>query len=402
MRLRFRSISVILLIVFLIVGSSISALGRSSIGEKLENFALGSDSLDDLRFDLKIRLLMLLGHFPSISACIIKDSSVVWYKGYGFSNRLKLKHPSMDTVYLVASVSKTVTATALMQLYEQGKFGLDDNVDDYLGFELKNPSYPEVNITFRMLLAHQSSLAKSPAKEILQDMLCNVLPICGFPDYPYPWIKECLCPDGSMYDPSYWLDIPPGYEYHYANNGFILLEYLIEQISKQSYEEYCKENIFDPLDMKNSSFHYSDFSRSQLAVLYANIRGFSFRIPYYDFATGTGGLKTSVEDLSHFLIAHMNNGTYNGVRILNDSSVELMHTLQYMNSEYGLGWLFFEDGCEGHGGLCLGGDSNMLVKMPENVGIIFFINKMVNVYRPGEMFIYDLIREELVSKAVKF
>ena len=100
---------------------------------------------------------MSFTHIPSLSACIIKNDTIVWSKAFGWSDIYNLKKAKSDTIYRVASITKTFTATALMQLYEQGLFDLDDNVSEYLPFDLKNPKYPECNITFRMLLAHQSS-----------------------------------------------------------------------------------------------------------------------------------------------------------------------------------------------------------------------------------------------------
>ena len=129
----------------------------SNIINNTQLFEQQNALLADQSFDKIIEFLMRRGHFPSISTCIIKNDQVVWSKGYGFSNKEEGILATENTVYQIASVTKTVTGTALMQLYDQGHFNLDDNVNDYLPFNLINPNFPEHLITFRMLLSHQTS-----------------------------------------------------------------------------------------------------------------------------------------------------------------------------------------------------------------------------------------------------
>ena len=95
---------------------------------------------------------------PGMAACIIKNKSIAWKGNYGVANLARNIPVSDSTIFFLASISKTVTATALMQLYEAGRFGLDDSVDRYLPFPVKNPNHPKVPITFRMLLTHTSSI----------------------------------------------------------------------------------------------------------------------------------------------------------------------------------------------------------------------------------------------------
>ena len=183
-----------------------------------------SVDLNEFLFDIYMTLLMKLAHKPSVSACIIINNSVVWSQGYGLYDIENNKPATLDTLYLLASVSKTVTATALMKLYEQGFFDLDDDVNDYLPFSLRNPNYPDIPITFRMLLSHRSSIASDNS-----DRLClSYIP--GDPDipsYPHPWLEEYLTPDGSAYHSSVWSDDPPGEKYYYANIGFSSVPFFI-------------------------------------------------------------------------------------------------------------------------------------------------------------------------------
>jgi len=331
---------------------------------------------DDLDFDQKINLLMKLGHLPSLSVCMIKNNSVVWSKGYGFYDITNKKKATDSTIYPIASITKTITATAIMQLYEKGYFDLDDNVSKYLPFDLKNPHYPNINITFRMLLAHQSSLADTG----------NIYPIYfSCLNWPYNWLKEHLLPNGHIYSPKIWLKVPPGKDIYYSSINMEVLAYLVEQITHQPFDEYCKEHIFQPLDMKNTSWHLENFDINKIAVPYVWRAGIYIKFPIFEYhCYGSGGIWTNVLDLSHFLIAYVNDGVYNGTRILKEETVELIETLQYPNSydgnfRYGLGWYFWNDSdgktYGGHAGTYPGSWASMTRCISDGTGVIHFENQ---------------------------
>ncbi len=346
-----------------------------------------SNSFRETLFDSYIRLIMRFCYLPSLSACVIRDDEVIWAKGYGYSDPDIKKESTGDTIYLVMSISKPVAATALMQLIENESYNvdLDDDVNDYLPFNLRNPNYPDEPITIRMLLAHQSSLApdeRDPMLEYLMKTVC-----LGDPDissYPHPWLENYLVPGGDMYTPYVWLNESPGTNYHYANIGYGLIEYLIELISGQDFNDYCKENIFIPLNMMNTSFLYADLNISDIAVPYTakqkRIIPVLKRQPLYSFLwAACANLKTTVMDLSHFVIAHKNGGVWNGVRILNESTVDLMHSVQYQNNDgqlYGLGFMIDEKAfgkkTYGHDGGGPGVHTRMWISPSDNTSFIYF------------------------------
>jgi CubicO group peptidase (beta-lactamase class C family) len=195
--------------------------------------------------DTYIANLMLDSHSPSLVAAIIRDNNIIWAKGYG-------EQPELDRIYMIASITKVFTAVALLQLYEQGLFLLDDDVSEYLPFSLRNPIYPETSITFRMLLSHTSSI--SGYSEALEfHMYTDALEKLGLDGYipnwlPYPeWFSEYFLENGSLYELSNWATYKPGAHYIYSNVGFTLLAYLIEIISEKRIDEYVRENIYTPL-----------------------------------------------------------------------------------------------------------------------------------------------------------
>lgn len=358
----------ILLVILLLIGTSIPSVAETP--EKIQ------DTANELRFDFKIKILMKFGHMPSLTACIIKNNSISWSKSFGYKNIYLLKKAKIDSIYGIGSITKSLTATAIMQLWEKGCFDLDDDINEYLDFSVRNPNFPDTPITFRMLLAHQSSLFE-------QSKFSSLITL--FSKHNYSWLKEVIVPGGNNYNPEFWMNYPPGKEVNYSNFGFILLGYLIEKITNQSYEEYCQENIFMPLNMINTGFNHEEFDRSKLATPYAKLSGFYVPLKHFDFnfLFPAGGIRTTVEDLSHFLIAHMDGGVYNDVRILNESTVDLMHTHQYPNSDwkgykFGLGWAIWTDDdgeiYEGYIGGVPGYQAMLKIRKSDNSGIIYFTN----------------------------
>jgi CubicO group peptidase (beta-lactamase class C family) len=309
------------------------------------------------------------------------------------------KEATTDTIYLVASITKPFVATALMQLYEQGLFDLDDDVNDYLPFEVRNPNFPDDPITFRMLLAHQSSYVTRDVESILEpfEPIVEETLKSGFNYFIYTlihikdafsgfydeersiWIENVMSQDGSLYHPEHWGDYPPGEKFYYSNVAFILLGYLIELLSGESFEDYCMVHIFEPLFMNNTSFYIENFDTEKLAVPYVRLHGFYIPLPNYELNcyNPPAGLRTNIIDLSHFLIAHMNEGVHDGVRILNASSIEEMHRWQY-NVRYGFGWDYIDhrdNVVQGHEGSQLGFRSFMHYCDIDNVGVIYFFNE---------------------------
>lgn len=413
---------IIVIIVFVILfGLAVLPATSTLINNKSLLLKQQNISLDDQVFDQGIKLLMERGHFPSVSACTIKKESVVWSKGYGFSDKENSITATDNTVYQIASVTKTVTGTALMQLFDLGLFDLDDDVNEYLPFELMNPNFPEDSITFRMLLSHSSSLRDAMTYWEI-DFSVEGPP---FPGYPSPWLEDYLIPGGKLYDPSVWNDkYPPGEQSAYANINFDLVAYLVELISGEPFYDYCEKYIFEPLDMKNTSFRLTDFDSDQLAIPYfwnpytkKHERSQNWVFIHYP----AGGLFTTVSDLAHFMIAHMNGGVYNETRILEESTVEEMHKVQPPGNKngfyFGLAWLtmsrsvwigleypsnfiiFFSRALfSGHGGdISYGLHTNMCMKLSENVAVIFFINTH-RIHRTGWN-CAELLRELLFFKA---
>jgi CubicO group peptidase (beta-lactamase class C family) len=355
-----------LFIISLLLSSSYVTIGKE----------VNIQNESDDSFDNRIEELMAHGHFPGLSVCIVKNNKMVWAKGYGYADLrpLQKRKPTAETVYPIASVSKSFAATAIMQIVENESydFNLDGDVSRYLPFDLKNPKYPDVNITSRMLLAHQSSMKNLG---VFHSVYCNLL------KNPINWLKY------HFKKPNSWFDYAPGENVFYTTLDINLLGYIVQNVTKQSYADYCQEHIFKPLKMNKTSFSFSNYNKNECSRRYVWGVGFYFIAPNIEVSEimyPGGGAISTVSDLSHYLIMHANGGVYDGIRILSEKSVEEMHRAQYPDSldrghHHGLGWYFktYPDGeiYGGHGGTHPGVFSIMKMRYSDKVGVICIRNQ---------------------------
>jgi CubicO group peptidase (beta-lactamase class C family) len=246
-----------------------------------------------------------------------------------------------------------------------------------------------------MLLSHTSSLNKNyPDRNEYYWFNFSEDPPFDFNSGSY--LLEFLIPGGKYYYEGVWSEIyEPGEMAMYANVGFDLISYLVELLSQQSLIKYCNHHIFQPLNMHNTSFNLSKLPLDQVAIPYNYYNGEYIQINelYHRFKNQTppdkywrmrpypaGGLYTTVSDLSRFLIAHMNNGCYQGIRILNQSTIQLMHEIHEGNEiQYGLAWQKnwyepFDITFSGHAGGYIGVRAYMYYIPHEDIGIVYLTN----------------------------
>jgi CubicO group peptidase (beta-lactamase class C family) len=413
--MKFIKIFSIFLIAILILNLNQYSNGKNNLIESVEvehdvqntdiNKIAHQYQVRDNVFDKIFELLMKIGHFSAASTGIIKDGEIVYSKGYGYYDREQFYVPNNDTIFLVASISKTITSTAIMQLIEKGYLDLDDDINEYLPFRLRNPKFPDVPITIRMLLSHSSSLARD--FEDTPNYFCKVIPVgMEYTGYPHPFLKNYLTEDGLYYNPLVWADCEPESTLYYANMGYALLGYLIEIVTGLSYEEYCMEYIFDKLEMKDSSFTLDEKKLSRIAVPY-EFTGDDYKplFQYELLTSASGGLRTTIDDLGKFISMILNNGSYKGIQIINNTSIELMQRPYSYNPSYsynyGFGWMIWNNSNQilvGHTGGLYGVSTKMVINREEKSGIIIFTNNEVDT--PLEIIAFDLMERFLFQKAV--
>ncbi|HWT78730.1 MAG TPA: serine hydrolase domain-containing protein, partial [Candidatus Methylomirabilis sp.] len=353
--------------------------------------APASAQTPDADLDAFITQSMVQGGHPGLAALIIKHGAVVWSGNYGLAQVQPAVAVTDDTLFMLGSVSKTVTAAAILQLWEQGRFGLDDDINDYLPFRVVNPHFPDVPITFRMLLTHSSSIQDNSWMCLGSHMYSDGDSPISLRDF----VEGRLVPGGAYYASSYMV-APPGTVFDYSNVGFTLVGYLVESISGTPFDAYTQQNIFDPLGMDSTGWHLADLGSASIAMPYRCNNNSSDgksafvahpfgQYGYPDYPDGS--LRTSARQLAQFLGAIMNGGELDGVRILKASTVQAMLTPVgpprpdlgggWMSIRFGTGWMSATDGEDwywGHGGADRGVSTMMFFRPSDGTGVIVLAN----------------------------
>lgn len=324
---------------------------------------------------------------PSLAACVVKDNQISWEGVYGYANIDNSREADRLTIYTIMSISKLFMVVAVMQLEEQSKIDLDTDINEYLPFKVRNPGFPDVPITVRMLLTHTSSMAWPLNEDKVPDFY-YLFPLDEMPLIS-EWIPEYIVQGGNSYRASVWKDYPPGQKEGYSNIATSVLALIVEEISGMDYRDYCRKYILDPLEMNNTAFRYSALNSDLLATPYWNMYN---QIHWYNYRSyPTGNLKSNIEDFSHFMIAILNYGEYKGVRILEKNSVEKMLELNNPTTGISLIWDQCPGDCFGHNGGGEGFSSRAEWFMDRKTGMFVFTNRWnSSVYPKGR--IYELLR----------
>ena len=271
-------------------------------------------------------------NIPAMSVTIFKENTVIYEKYLGQSNVQQNLALAGDHKFLLASVSKVVTATALLQLHEDGKFALGDKINDYLDFKVNVPNQSK-DITFKMLLTHTSGIADGSALDNqYYDNKDSPVELDFF-------LKNYLVPGGDFYNASQnYHNFEPGTQHEYTNIGNALIGVLVEQISGKGFNTYCKENIFTPLGMQNT--HWRLDETTGIIVTPYNYANRKYEaIPQYTFTDyPNGGLRSTGTDMFKFLRTFIQEGKSNGHELLKQSTVSAMITPQIpaIDQEVGL------------------------------------------------------------------
>ena len=251
---------------------------------------------------------------PGAAVIIVKDNKEILKKAYGYSDLKNNKKVDADkTKFALASGSKLFTATAILQLYEQGKLNLNKNIEEYISpYKIKNPF--DRPVTCRNLLTHTSGLDEASEFNSKTENVNNIKPQKYYMDTHIPVvIKE---PDTLS---------------RYSNEGYNILGYIVERVSGMSYEDYVTENILKPLNMNNTSVRVYDKNTSK-GYMYEQNSYSEFPL-LYQYTSGSSGIITTAEDMKNFIIANLNNGSLDGKSILKPETIDMMHKKQFSNSE---------------------------------------------------------------------
>jgi CubicO group peptidase (beta-lactamase class C family) len=316
---------------------------------------------------------MQTARIPGVAAVAVKGDQTVFSGAWGEADLSAHRPVTTDTLFMLASISKTVTAVALMQLWELGKFKLDDTIDAVLGYQARNPKFPDVAITYRMLLSHTSSIEDGVHSfdYYVMDM--------DSPISLQALLDGYLKPGGAYYDASNWnATNAPGTHYSYSNLGMALAGLLVEKLAGMSLQDYCQQHIFAPLGMNESSFFLKGLDRTHIAMPYSVDSGGNYMAAgYYCYPDYPDGqLRTSASQLATFLKAFIQFGQFGGAQILKRETVEEMRKTQPA-SEEGLQWeseMLAGKLLLGHGGSDTGVSTMMLFDPATSAGFVVLTN----------------------------
>ena len=319
-----------------------------------------------------------------LGAAIIVDRKVVWTQGYGFADKARAVPFTSDTVMNIGSISKTFTGAALMRAVQEGKLSLDEDINRYLPFKVVNPFYPAERITLRQLATHTSGITdRQPVYEAAYHY---------GGDSPEPlgqFLQDYLAPGGKTYSKDNFLNAKPGTQREYSNIAAGLAGYIVELAVGEKLNAYTKRHIFEPLRMQNTGWFLSEIPEAKHSKLYV-AQGLTIPIQLYGLTTyPDGGVRTSVADLSKFFIALLNDGEFEGARILEQQHGAEMLRFQYTGENKpenvnvsgedsvnsGIFWATkFDVTRIGHNGSDPGVMAMMLSDLDREVGVILFAN----------------------------
>lgn len=335
--------------------------------------------------------LMLEDDLPMLAIGIVQEDTLIWYIGLSNPEITSAAAPSEVSNFMLASISKVITATAIMQLVERNQ--LDPNVDisSYLPFEVKHPDHSSVPITTHHLLTHTSGLAWPTNEE--DPRFNDRSPFDSAPELQ-PWLQSYILPGGSLYRTATWTPSMPGERYQYTNVGVALLGLIVQSITNMSFDMYCQDQIFQPLEMENSGFRWSDIDGSlAMPLFYEDQTIDPYSVPHYPAST----FRSTLEDFSKYMIAILQDGTFGSAEILSEKSVTDMLSVKVHSEDVSYLWQQMGDGWIGHTGGYWGVSSSFAIERSKKLGFIMVTNTngKTSLYPNGRIF--EMIKQKALS-----
>jgi CubicO group peptidase (beta-lactamase class C family) len=342
--------------------------------------------IDTRTVDAFILEKMIDSKLPGLSYVLVEGGTAS-YRSIGFRDMAKRLSPTPDTLFGLGSVTKVFTALAIMQLRDRGKLALEDPLEVHLDIDLHGHGK---EVTVEHLLSHTSGL---PALGYSESKMSNHWFMDGYPINSYADLRTFLVGADS------WTAADPGKEWHYLNEGYILLGAIIERCSGLPYSDYIVQHILSPLGMERSSYSQEQVEEdSDRAIPYMRKDGELFAgANLYGAIPAAGGLVSTCRDMTLFAQMFLDDGRAgDGRSIISPEGLELMgrcgvplpaEEIQVFSptkrrplrsSYYGLGLQiqtdFFGHEVIGHGGGVMGGTSYLAVIPKRRLAVVLLAN----------------------------
>lgn len=337
-----------------------------------------------IKAEAGIKEVMDSSNAVGFSVAVVKHHKIIYTHSFGLKDIEKNTLLTDNSIFRIASISKSFTATSIMQLVEAGKLSLEDDFSKLVGFQVRNPKYPNTVITLRMIMSHTSSVNDSQGYFSL----------------------DVIDPSKNKDFAKCYNDYEPGKGYAYCNLNFNMTGAVIEKISGQRFDLYVKQHILDPLGLYGG-YCVDSLDKSRFATLYEfnkdsskfiaataayNPRSEEIKNHVLGVTTPifspTGGMKISATDLAKYMIMHSQKGKYKSVRILSENSAIQMQTKLSDEEGYGLALettdkLIPGEVMCGHTGSAYGLYSAMFLNTQKEFGIVVICNGVGNTYNSG-------------------
>lgn len=332
------------------------------------------------QFNEEVKAIMERNNNVGLALVAVNNGEVVLNETYGVKNIETGEPIAKDDIFRIASISKSFCATAVMQLVEQGKLSLDQDVSELVGFEVRNPNFPDKVITVKMLLSHTASMSDANGYFSL----------------------NAINPDSSATWKQAWNNYAPETGYEYCNLGYNTLGTIVERVSGERYDQYIVNHILNPIGVyggyevlsldstKFVNIYTWDGEKNEYIHKPAAYAKRADEIANYVFGQSTpvfsptGGLKISAQDLAKVMKMHMNLGTAeNGTQIISKESAEAMQSIVAHKTDEGDAYGFairtsnqLLDGHTmiGHTGSAYGVYTSMFWNKDRNFGFVVMTN----------------------------
>lgn len=334
--------------------------------------------------EAELKSIMKKLEVVGLSVAVVKKGELIYSNSFGLKDIEKNTLLENRDIFRIASISKSFSATSILQFVDAGKVSLDDDFSNLVGFKVRNPKYPNTVITLKMVMSHTSSINDSEGYFNL----------------------DAINPEKNVNWTKCYNNYEPGKGYRYCNLNYNMVGAVIEKLSGERFDQYVKHHILDRLGLYGG-YCVDSLDASRFATLYeydAAARKFNAAPLAYaprsedirNYIMGystpifspTGGMKISATDLAKYMTMHMNLGKYKGGRIISKKSAKIMQTKVSDEEGYGLAILTTADMIpgkvmKGHTGSAYGLYSAMFFQPDEKFGIVVITNGCNPTYTRG-------------------
>jgi len=325
--------------------------------------------------EAEIQSIMQTNPVVGLSVAVVKNNKIIYNHSFGFRNVEQQLPLTNQSIFRIASISKSFTTTAIMQLVAEKKISLDQDISELVGFKIRNPAYPNSVITLKMALSHRSSINDSEGYFSLD----------AIDPEKNPSFAKCY----TAYEPNKG--------YMYCNLNYNLAGSILEKVTGIRFDKYIQQQILDPLGLYGG-YNVNALDSQLIAKIYEfnkQTQGFTLSPDAYaprtveinNYTMGrttpifspTGGMKISANDLAKYMIMHSQLGKYKGGRMIPKKLSKQMQAIISEEENYGMALetttkLIPGKTMIGHTGVAYGLYSLMFFEPKEKIGFVVISN----------------------------